>query len=530
MKLQKIALVRFAEDLYDDPLGREEEVMLVYFAGAVRASGFDVTVYDFQIDRDASLAVLANEDFALIAVCIRLPGTNLNTSLDQVRLLRRWRPDLASHITLIGHTGSIWPDFTFGFPTDSVLFGEEAELIQLAQAITTEGELSIVKGLAYKSNGEVKFNELPEIQTPVQLPPPYHYHLQGIQDRGLSTHDSVIPLQTARGCYGLCKFCFLQAYRKLGGYHVWRPRPIEHIVEEIQEAIETYPGSYFRFSDMEMVGPGERGRQRTIQFAKAIVARGLKISFMAYVRADRIDDEMLSTLKQAGLTTLFVGIESFSQAALDRFGKETDVGTNLRAIDSCLRHGIFLHMGFIPFDRLTSVPELLANLRELRDLVSMKPWMFPVTQFIYNPIVPLPNTATEIQYARDGSPSASEILGHASNLSPALNTGAAYEFADHRVALVAAMYRALVEDVRGNQLCVRTLLQRIPSDTAFQGADVDAGLRWLFGLSALMTQTVFASAVAIAEAEEPGSETLVQIETNRAILSAYRASLKLNIT
>ena len=199
--------------------------MISYFAGAAQAHGFSFRVYDFQIDRDMKIGRIFEDNPSLIAVCVRLPGDNLNRTLAGIRQLRHESQTRCPHICLIGHTAPVWQTFDMAFPADSILAGEEAEFITLVEVIERGGDLREVPGLAHKFMGCAEFNQLsPTTKAELDLPRPYHYHLNRLREAGYPTSHSTVVLQTSRGCYANCSFCMIQSYRELGMSHGWRPQ------------------------------------------------------------------------------------------------------------------------------------------------------------------------------------------------------------------------------------------------------------------------------------------------------------------
>jgi len=506
----QVALVRFPEDLYSDPLDVEEEVMLVYFAGAAKARGFNIRVLDFHSHQEYELPEIMKDAPDLIAVCVRLPGTNMTNSVRQIREFRQMYSNRAPHITLIGHTGTVWKGFTPDSPFDSILFGEESEFVNLLDVFSKNQDPSTVTGLAYKTDkGAIAFNDLPQFGLTVNIDASYHYYLDYLKRNGKRTNFERAAIQTSRGCYAGCEFCFIQAYKKIMPKLSWRPRPDEEIFNEIEELITNYGITNFKFFDMEFVGPGHKGRARAIRLAQGIIKRGLHISFLAYIRADHIDEELLLKLKEAGLTTVFLGVESFSQNMLKRFNKGVNASTNLQALNLCIKHEIFVHMGLIPFDSKTVMPEVLENLEMLRDVVSQKPWLFSPTQFIYNPITPIPHT-----------PSTSASIQNGVCVLSESHQGA---FADERVSLMANIYSALAKDASEKQLQVRNYLEsRIADESGeFDGAQFYSILNWFSGLSIIITNLLYESAQTISKSSNPNEMARRAIARNHELLTNY---------
>jgi radical SAM superfamily enzyme YgiQ (UPF0313 family) len=123
-------------------------------------------------------------------------------------------------------------------------------------------------------------------------------------------------------------------------------------------------------------------RKRASEIAKEIVRRGLDIGFTASSRVDTISRPLLSELKGAGLTSLYLGIESGSQRILDLMGKRTTLaqvhdavrtakeldvnvvgsfilgypGETLGEMDETIRLSLKLKLDFAQFSLLTPYP------------------------------------------------------------------------------------------------------------------------------------------------------------------------------
>jgi radical SAM superfamily enzyme YgiQ (UPF0313 family) len=74
----------------------------------------------------------------------------------------------------------------------------------------------------------------------------------------------------------------------------------------------------------------------------------------------------MAALAGAGLTSLLLGLESGSQDALDRMGKNSTLGQNLAAIAAVREAGLEPEVGFIMFEPRSTLEDLAANLAFLR--------------------------------------------------------------------------------------------------------------------------------------------------------------------
>jgi hypothetical protein len=94
--------------------------------------------------------------------------------------------------------------------------------------------------------------------------------------------------------------------------------------------------------------------------------RGLPFGFET--RVDSIDPELLATLANNGARSIFLGIESGSDAVLKRIGKRITKRQVKRAVQTVQDSGIQLSIGFIMFEPDTTLAELAENYHLLDEL------------------------------------------------------------------------------------------------------------------------------------------------------------------
>lgn len=116
----------------------------------------------------------------------------------------------------------------------------------------------------------------------------------------------------------------------------------------------------FYFSDANFFGPGKYGKERAVTLAELILSHNLPVRFGFECRVNDIDEYTLSKLVMAGLTHVFLGLESGDPASLKRFRKHTTVDQNKKAIQLLRDYGIEPTFGFIMFEP-NSTPESVRN-------------------------------------------------------------------------------------------------------------------------------------------------------------------------
>jgi hopanoid C-3 methylase len=147
----------------------------------------------------------------------------------------------------------------------------------------------------------------------------------------------VASLRTSIGCAFSCSFCVIPHLMQ-GKYLQREP---EDVVDEISELKE----KYIYFLDDEMFLNAERSSR----IAELLLSRGIKKEYSSWVRSDTIakHPELFKLWEKAGLSTVFVGLESMDEAKLSEYKKRLPVETNRRAITILKEIGITLHAAFI---------------------------------------------------------------------------------------------------------------------------------------------------------------------------------------
>ncbi|MEI9479269.1 MAG: radical SAM protein, partial [Deltaproteobacteria bacterium] len=178
----------------------------------------------------------------------------------------------------------------------------------------------------------------------------------------------IVTLESSRGCpYGRCSFCVVK-----GRFPGWRPISIEKVFLDLERIIKDGANSV-RFIEEDFLGT-DLARAKAI--AEGIIRRGWnsKIRFAFATRVKMVFDSRrsqvenaeaiwtLKLLKEAGLDTVFLGIESGSPEQLKRYKKDASVEENKVAIKVLKDLGIKIEPGFIMFDQLMNVNELRENI------------------------------------------------------------------------------------------------------------------------------------------------------------------------
>jgi len=196
--------------------------------------------------------------------------------------------------------------------------------IDLGAAARGASDLSFIKGLVWRKNGEVTVNpSRPFIAHLDDLPVPL-YHLLPLQTY-------LIPLikgpycfiVTSRGCPAGCTFCI----KHVTYGPTMRLRSPARLLEEIRVLDGLGVRHIHMYADLFTVN-----RQQVVDLCQGIIDSGLKITFTCNSRVDFVDREILQLMAKAGCYYIAWGLESGSRQILSHARKGVDPGRAARSL------------------------------------------------------------------------------------------------------------------------------------------------------------------------------------------------------
>ena len=310
---------------------------LAYIAANLRENGHTVRVIDREslrrklgnIDKanTATKEILDKEKPELIGISATTPL--INDSYLVAGIAKKSVP--GSLIAIGGNHVTSLPEETLNEckDIDVVVIGEgEFTFLDLAN----KRRLEEIKGIAYRHDGNISFNENREcLENLDLLPHPARalfdtdYYMQTNPDviRGVELKGTHVF--TARGCPYSCAFCAgSRVFGKKVRYH-----SIGYVIKELDDVITKYgvEGVYF-VEDMFAFD-----KERAISLCNRMIDEGLhkKIRWVAELRADVASLDLLKLMKKAGCIQVEYGFESGSQRMLNLMKKGTTVEKNIRA-------------------------------------------------------------------------------------------------------------------------------------------------------------------------------------------------------
>ncbi len=223
------------------------------------------------------------------------------------------------------------------------LAGEyEQTLPLLLQAIEKGGGFEDVPGLAWREAGGVRINARPAPVDPDQLPWPAwsHFSMYRYKDYFCNIPGPMVNMLASRGCPYRCSFCVWP--RVMYGSHSYRPRNPEDVAAELAHLVTTYEFKTVYFDDDAF----NLGKSRLLALCDAIERHGAAANLAVMGRADAMDEECVTRLREVGLIAVKYGVESGDQGLLDRCGKQLDLGKVRKGVALAKAMGVRVHLTF----------------------------------------------------------------------------------------------------------------------------------------------------------------------------------------
>ncbi len=346
--------------------------------------GITVDILDLNLISMSRLLDIVHKTKPIIAG-ITTFSPNRFSSLDIAREIKKVSP--GSILVLGGfHASFLYEQILNNYPfVDVVIRGEgEETLLEMVNIVEENGDFCNVKGLALKKNNDVIVNEARQnIEDIDELPFPY-YMDYSMPYNGRSFKAASIV--TARGCFGVCKFCAAPAFWKKNRF-----RSPENVVAEISKVVKRYGVKYINFMDDTFTDSA----QRVNSICDLINKLNANLMWRATARINTLDYRLLKQMKDCGCVELSIGIESGSQRILDTLGKKTTVEKIKEVCEIIKKLGINLSACFI----VGSPGENRMSIEETKRIIEyIRPDSFNVSQALYL----YSGTAFSKEYSKNG--------------------------------------------------------------------------------------------------------------------------------
>lgn len=319
-------------------------VGFAYIAGELRKHGHDVEIYD-------AMSLWHNEDTVRKEIARRKPevvGVTAVTasSVAAEKVCAAAKEELPGVITVLGnvHPTFMWRETLNGHPeVDFIVRGEgEVTMVELCNCLAENGDPSRVAGVAYRKNGEpVSTSRRPIIADLDALTPSWDLIDWPTYTYRPNEGSRLAVISSSRGCQMQCSFCSQQQFWR----RTWRGHTPEHFVGTIEHLAKTFGVNVAMLSD-ETPTVDEARWQRILDL---LIERDLGVELLMETRVDHImrDAPILDRYHKAGISHIYVGVESAHQETLDLFHKDINVEQSRAAIQAINAAGMVSETSFV---------------------------------------------------------------------------------------------------------------------------------------------------------------------------------------
>jgi radical SAM superfamily enzyme YgiQ (UPF0313 family) len=184
---------------------------------------------------------------------------------------------------------------------------------------------------------------------------------------------------SSQGCRFRCAFCADPAVFS----RAWTGLAPERVAAELQHLHERHGVEDVAFQDETFF----TSSARVATLARELLARQVRVQWTATLRADqacRLGDEAMALAVRAGFRRAMIGVESGSQATLDRLQKDVSLPQVRQAAEMLVRHGVGGIFNFIVGFPGEPVSSIGATLELAKTIRRMSP-DFDTPVFYYRP-------------------------------------------------------------------------------------------------------------------------------------------------
>ena len=339
-----------------------------YLASSLAAYDHPVDLVEFRDDAESIIARVraANPIVVGFSLIFQFYLPEYRSLIQRLRAA-----NIDAHITMGGHYPSLCPDEVLSLvpELDSVaLYEGELTVVELTAALRRDEDWCSVPGLAWLEDGHVEESparalseHLDDLPLPLRTKEP---------ERVLGW--PTLPLLASRGCARRCSFCSIHTFYRGAPGRTVRVRAAAKVADEMEMLADTQRVRIFLFQDDDFPLAGRPGQRFVTELTDEIRRRGLheRCIWKISCRAEYVEPEMFTTLREAGMYLVYMGLESGSAEGLEILNKKIDVQTNLYAVDTLKSLGLLVEYGFMLFDPRSTFASVRENIEFLRTILA----------------------------------------------------------------------------------------------------------------------------------------------------------------
>lgn len=292
-------------------------------------AGHVVHILDMAVDERDVFSVVKSFRPGAVGVSFFSPSAQIASDLIQTL-----KKDSSAPVIAGGIHSTIYPESVLSYGADLVMIGEGEltflsvlQAVQLPQGPDRDAALEAIPGLAYTDcAGQVRKTAPQTESVNLDTLPIMNRNLF---DLSLYAHHTIL---TSRCCPYQCRFCCSWAPGGKRG----RIMSTKRILQELEWLVSSYGSLTLYWGDEIFFW----NRQDRLDFCKVLTEKQLPIRFIMQLRADLIDEALVTQLIQVGCVKLCIGAESGSDILLKAANKKTTAAQIERAIQICVKAGL----------------------------------------------------------------------------------------------------------------------------------------------------------------------------------------------
>ncbi len=351
---------------------------ILYISSYLKQHGFNVELYDstFNSFEDQKKKLIDSKPDVIAIYCNLM--TKLNV-LPLMKFIKSTNDFKRSKIVLGGPEPPFYTEEFLNAGADIIVEGEgEITMKELCEELSMpEADLSKINGIIFKnvSGAIVKNPAREKVKDIDELPMPDResINLNLYLGTWKNAHGySSVSMNTMRGCPYTCRWCSHSVYGVS-----YRRRSPEKTVEEIKFITNKYNPDMFWFVD-DVFTVSHKWLNHVHKLLKE---QNITIRFECISRSDRLNEEVLKTLKDMGCFRLWIGAESGSQKVLDLMDRRVDA-VNTREIIKLTRKyeieaGTFIMLGY-PGEKKEDIYETVNHLKDSNPDIFLTTVAYPI--------------------------------------------------------------------------------------------------------------------------------------------------------
>ncbi len=234
-------------------------------------------------------------------------------------------------VVFTGLHPSLVPEHVMREPAvDYTIAGETEGVIgPLLDAISTKGDVSNVRNLWYRSDGDVTATERADLVDLDALPLPDKDLF-----RPFASHRYSYSAMVSRGCPYSCSFCEETCSKKLYGGKYFRRKSVDTVMRELAEGKRKYSYREVIFKDSYLSGSKPWLGELIDRYRKEI-----DVPFKCFCTISGFDDETARLLKQGGCYSIEFGLQTWNdQIRRDVLKRRETAEDAFEALAHCDKH------------------------------------------------------------------------------------------------------------------------------------------------------------------------------------------------